>query len=132
MLTSTHKLNFQSGRNTKKQISSGVDQKPQPEGRLPRITKMMALAIRLDHLIKSGQVTDQAEIARVGHVSRARLTQIMDLNLLAPDIQEELLFLVGSRSSIESTSEQEARNITKFLDWKTQRQTWQLQKSAHS
>jgi len=54
---------------------------------------MMALAIRLDHLIKSGQVTDQAELARVGHVSRARLTQIMDLNLIAPDIQRELLFV---------------------------------------
>ena len=49
---------------------------------------MIALAIRLDHLIKSGQVTDQAELARVGHVSPARLTQIMDLNLLAPEIQE--------------------------------------------
>jgi len=61
--------------------------------RLPRITKMMALAIRLDYLITSGQFTDQAELARVGHVSRARLTQIMDLNLLAPDIQEEILDL---------------------------------------
>ena len=74
MLTATHKINFQTGRNTKKVISADTDQKPQPQGRLPSITKMMALAIRLDHLIKSGQVTNQAELARVGHVSRARLT----------------------------------------------------------
>lgn len=90
----------------------------------------MALAIRLDHLIKSGQVTDQAELARVGHVSRARLTQIMDLNLLAPEIQEELLFWVGSDSWVNSTREREARQIVKFLDWQTQRQIWQLLKSA--
>ncbi len=56
----------------------------------------------------------------------------MDLNLLAPEIQEELLFWVGSGSRIESTPEHEARNITKFLDWETQRQIWQLRKSAHS
>ena len=67
MLTATHKINFQTGRNTKKVI--GSDQKPQPEGRLPRITKMMALAIRLDDLIKTGQVNNQAELARLFHLS---------------------------------------------------------------
>lgn len=94
MLTAKHKLEFKSGKRTAKTIVEAGTQHEQPTpGRLPRITKMMALALRLDHLIKSGQVTDQAELARVGHVSRARLTQIMDLNLLAPDIQEEILFL---------------------------------------
>ena len=93
MLTANHKIQFKTGRKSKKLIRNNVDLPPLPQGRLPRITKMMALAIRLDHLIKSGQVIDQAELARVGHVSRARLTQIMDLNLLAPDIQEEILDL---------------------------------------
>ena len=54
------------------------------------MTKIMALAIRFDQLIRDGEV---AELARVGHVSRARFTQIMNLLCLAPDIQEELLFL---------------------------------------
>jgi hypothetical protein len=96
MLTATHKLEFKSGKRTAKTIVEAGTHPEQPTPvRIPRITKMMALAIRLDHLIKSGQVTDQAELARVGHVTRARLTQIMDLNLLAPEIQEELLFWVG-------------------------------------
>lgn len=47
--------------------------------------------IRIDHLVKSGKVTDKAKHARVGHVGRVRLTRIMDLYLLAPDIQEEIL-----------------------------------------
>jgi hypothetical protein len=124
MLTSTHKLNFQCGRNTKKQITTGSEQKPQPQGRLQRITKMMALAIRLDHLIKSGQVTDQAELARVGHVSRARLTQIMDLNLLAPEIQEEILFLRASPASQVAFLERELRSIAKLVCWNKQKQIW--------
>ena len=68
MLTANHKIHFESRRKRKMIISADVDQKPQPQGRLPRITKMMALAIRFDHLIKTGQVTDQAELARVGLV----------------------------------------------------------------
>jgi hypothetical protein len=131
MLTAKHKLEFKSGKRTAKTIVEAGMQPEQPAPvRLPRITRMMALAIRLDHLIMSGQVTDQAELARVGHVSRARLTQIMDLNLLAPDIQEEILFWAGSDLRSESMKEREARTIIKSLDWKTQRQIWQLNKSA--
>ena len=49
----------------------------------------MALAIKLD-----GQRTaSYAELARLGYVSRSRLSQILKLRLLAPDIQERLLFL---------------------------------------
>jgi len=53
----------------------------------------MALAIRFDLLIKSGEIADQAEVARLGQVSRARVTQTMNLLLLVPDIQEAILFL---------------------------------------
>lgn len=53
----------------------------------------MALAIRLEGSISEGIVADQAELARRGHVTRARLTQIMNLLGLAPEIQEEILFL---------------------------------------
>lgn len=60
--------------------------------RVPRLTKLMALAIRLDQQIRDGQVTDPAELARLGYVTRARPTHIMNLLLLAPHIQEEILF----------------------------------------
>ncbi len=84
---------------------------------------MMALAIRLDHLIKTGQVTDQAELARVGQVTRARLTQIMDLNLLAPDIQEEVLNLTLNHCGRE-LKERDLRKIAAFTEWGRQRNTW--------
>ena len=63
-----------------------------PKGRLPRITRYMALAIYYEDLIRQGHVYDYAEIATLGHVTRARVTQIMNLRLLAPEIQESLLF----------------------------------------
>ncbi len=121
MLTAKHKLEFKSGKRTAKTIVEAGTQLEQPTPvRLPRITKIMALAIRLDQLIKSGQVTDQAELARIGHVSRARLTQIMDLNLLAPDIQEMLLSLTAVRDIVQTT-ERELRPIIATHSWKLQR-----------
>ncbi len=64
-----------------------------PRGRLPRITRLMALAIHFDRLIQSRAVKNYSELARLGNVTRARITQIMNLLMLAPEIQEEILFL---------------------------------------
>jgi hypothetical protein len=130
MLTAKHKLDFKSGKRTAK---TNVETGTQPEQptlvRLPRITKMMALAIRLDYLIKSGQVTDQAELARVGHVSQARLTQIMDLNLLAPDIQEEILGMSSCQTGTEHLGERDLRPLVSMPCWRKQRQMWQFLQS---
>src|SRR5947208_397811 len=66
---------------------------PAERGRVPRMAKLMALAIRFARLVQEGVVADYAAIARLGRVSRARVSQIMNLLMLAPDIQTELLFL---------------------------------------
>jgi hypothetical protein len=84
----------------------------------------MALAIRLDGLICAGVVTDQAELARLGHVTRARLTQIMNLLCLAPDIQEQILFLPPSTRGRDEISERQLRPIAATPDWRKQRQDW--------
>src|ERR687891_1692780 len=64
-----------------------------PCGRVARISKLMALAIKVDELIRSGVLRDYADLARLGKISRARATQLMNLLNLAPDLQESLLFL---------------------------------------
>jgi lipoate-protein ligase A len=84
----------------------------------------MALAIRFDHLIKSGQVTDQADLARLGHVTRARVTQIMNLLNLAPDIQEAILFLPRTLQGHDPIREHMLRPIVAVLDWRKQRVMW--------
>lgn len=122
MLTTDHKLHFKSGRRMKKLIGEPVEDLPALEARLPRVTKMMALAIRLDHLIKSGQVKDQAELARLAHVSRARLTQIMNLLQLAPDIQERLLCAQPSLYIDRIFQERSMRRIAAIACWGRQRE----------
>src|SRR5689334_4852756 len=60
--------------------------------RIPRISRLMALAIKFDDMITRGEVRDYADLARLGYVTRARMTQIMNLLHLAPDLQEGILF----------------------------------------
>ncbi len=94
----------------------------EPEvGRLPRVTKLMALAIKFDQMIRDGVVADQAELARLGHVSRARITQIMNLLNLAPDIQETLLFLPRVAAGQAQVEERRLRPVSALLGWKEQR-----------
>jgi hypothetical protein len=60
---------------------------------VPRVSRLLALALRLDRLVRAGAIADYATLARLGHVSRARVSQILSLVQLAPDLQETLLFL---------------------------------------
>jgi hypothetical protein len=60
--------------------------------RMPRITRLMALAIKFQDMVDRGEIRDYADLARLGYVTRARITQIMNLLNLAPEIQEMLLF----------------------------------------
>jgi hypothetical protein len=93
--------------------------------RLPRVAKLMALAIRFEGLIRGGVVADYAELARLGHVSRARITQIGNLLNLAPDIQEALLFLPVVKCGKDPISERDLRPVAATADWKKQRRMWQ-------
>ena len=99
-----------------------VAQEPEV-GRIPRVTKLMALAIKFDQMIRDGVVADMAELARLGHVSRARMTQIMNLLNLAPEIQEEILFLprVGANVPVE---ERQLRPVASIVSWTDQRRAW--------
>ena len=123
-LTVTKKVHFRRGQRSRKTMGEG-ESKDVPKGRVPRVARLMALAIRLEQLISDGVVTDQAELARIGHVSRARLTQIMNLLCLAPDIQEEILFLPHVDTGRELVTERDLRPIAAEADWRKQRRMWE-------
>ena len=110
------------GRGSRKEMCNGERPTPaRPAGRVPRISRFMALAIRFERLIQAGEVADYAELARLGHVTRARITQIMNLRLLAPDIQEQLLSLPlieGGRNEIHL---RQLQSIAAVADWRKQR-----------
>ncbi len=111
-----------------KRIVLAEGKAPQPKrppiGRLPRITRYMALAIYYEDLIRQGHVHDYAEIATLGHVTRARVTQIMNLRLLAPDIQEQLLNLPRVERGRNSLCLRLLQNVALKPCWNIQRQLW--------
>lgn len=124
MITIERNVHFGQGRRTRKELREGESTSPAPVGRIPRVSRLMALAIRFDQLIRDGVVADQADLARLGHVTRARLTQIMNLLFLAPDIQEAILFLPTSERGRESITERDVRPIRALVDWGRQREMW--------
>jgi len=96
-----------------------------PEGSAPRVARLMALAIRCEELVRRGEVADYADLARLGHVTRARMTQIINLLNLAPDIQEAILFLPRTTQGRDPIGERDLRPITGVADWRVQRRMWE-------
>jgi hypothetical protein len=90
---------------------------------VPRVAKLMALAIRFDELLSDGVVRNQAELAELGRVSQARVSQILALLNLAPDIQEAILFLERGTGR-ERVTERGLREVVGEVDWGRQRAVW--------
>lgn len=86
---------------------------------VPRLARLLALAIRLQELVDAGEATSYAALERVAGVSRSRVSQIMSLLNLAPDIQESILFWKHP-----PPREDEIRKIARQADWAKQRQLW--------
>ncbi len=94
---------------------------PTAPGRTPRISRLMALAIRCNQLLRSGAVPDATALAAMAHVTQPRMTQILNLTLLSPDIQEALLFLPPVVEGKPEISEKGLRPVCAELDWARQR-----------
>ena len=122
-LTITKQVHFKRGRGRRKELKTGEAPNPTPRS-VPRISRLMALAIRMQELVDTGEVADYADLARLAHVTRARITQIMNLLLLAPDIQEELLFLPPTDGSRATIRERAIRPVAAIIDWGKQRKAW--------
>jgi hypothetical protein len=93
-------------------------------GRVPRIARLLALAHRFERLLESGAVRTSAELARLGHVSPARISQIMNLLLLAPDIQEQILFASAPPRGRDPIRLGQLQAVAAELDWQSQRRHW--------
>ena len=96
---------------------------PEPEGHVPRVARLLVLAHQIDKRIQSGELRDLAQAAKVRGLTRARVTQVTNLLLLAPEIQEAILELppVKGRDPI---TERQLRAIAAEPDWQTQVAMW--------
>jgi hypothetical protein len=99
-------------------------QLPAPPGRVPRVARLMALAIRLEEQVRTRMLPSYSAIADLGHVSRARVSQILNLVNLAPDVQEALLFLPRIERGRDPIHLRLLQPIASSIDWTRQRQLW--------
>ena len=114
------------GRGASKELHTNQEPEkaaPRPV-RLSRVARLMALAVRFDMLLRNGAVANYAELARLGHVSSARISQILNLQFLAPDIQEELLFLTRQTRGRDPIHLARLQPIAAQFDWARQRRLW--------
>ena len=118
-------INFERGTRGRKQLTQKPDRNdPPPSPRVPRVSRLMALAIHLDEQLCRGELRDYAQIARLGQVSRARITQIMSLLNLAPDIQEAILYIPPVEQGRDPIRELILRPIAAEPDWARQGRMW--------
>ena len=112
------------GRGRKELEAGRAPPPPAAPGRVPRVARLLALAHRLDRLLRTGVVRDYAELARLGRVTRARISQLMNLLNLAPSIQEEILFLPRTERGRDAIILADLQPIASVLEWRMQRRLW--------
>jgi hypothetical protein len=88
------------------------------------VARTLALAHRIDTMIRAGELRDLADAARAIDVTRSRMTQITSLLLLAPAIQEAVVNLPPVTNGREPVSERQLRRIVAEPDWNEQRALW--------
>ena len=95
----------------------------EPVRRPARVAIALALAHKIEEAIERGVVRDRAEVARRLGLTRAKITQLLDLTLLAPDIQATVLCL-ESVDGVEPTSERGLSAVARWGDWRHQQERW--------
>lgn len=118
-MTHRVKIHFKTGKRGKKELKKGAAPAA-PLGRIPRITRLMALAIKLEELLKTGDVPDYIALAEIYNIDRSNLTKLMNLRLLAPDIQERLLCLPRVQSGSDPITFKQVLPIAREQDWEKQ------------
>jgi DNA invertase Pin-like site-specific DNA recombinase len=88
--------------------------------RVPRVSRLMALALKFQGLLSQGTVRNHAQLAQLGQVTRTRVCQILKLTNLAPTIQEALLFLPKTLNGPDRITENRLRGIASLVDWEAQ------------
>jgi site-specific DNA recombinase len=99
-----------------------------PVERPAKVARMLALAHHLDRAIDSGKCPDLATMATRLRMTRPRITQVVSLTFLAPDIQAEVLKL-RAIDGREPVRERALRPIAAIPHWDRQRAAWERLKA---
>lgn len=123
--TLTFSVHFTPGKTRHRRLQRGPEPPaPAPRGQVPRISRVLALAHHFAAMIRAGEVADYADLARLTGFTRARITQMMDLTLLAPDIQEQILTWPRVTGERGAPSEKRVLAVAREVEWERQRVRW--------
>lgn len=124
MATNIIRRQVRFGRSTQRLRSLAVQEMEVLRSQEPtRVARIMALAIHLQQLVHSADSQKLSGLARAAGLSRSRVSQIVSLNLLAPDIQEAILEL-RSQGDGRGITERDLRPLIRQPDWSLQRTLW--------
>lgn len=115
------KVHFAPGKCGHRILRKGRKPKHAKPTRLPRVTRLMALSIKYEYLIKKGLVENHDELAELAGVDRSLVSRIIRLRLLAPDIQEWLLNLPEIQKGKDPILWENIRPLTRIISWEEQR-----------
>lgn len=117
----TMDIHFEPGTCGHRIIRKGKRPKHAKPTRLPRITRLMALSIKYEHLALKGLVKNHDELADLAGVDRSLVSRIIRLRLLAPEIQEWLLNLPEQEPGNDPLDWTELRPLARIISWEEQR-----------
>lgn len=93
-VTVTYKLEITRGRKGHRRVAAPAPPPERPTidpATVPRITRMLVLGYHFERLVRERKIKNYAEIARLTGLSRARVTQQINLSFLPPHVQEHIL-----------------------------------------
>ena len=111
--------------------SSTAGELAAPPGQPTRVSQVLALAIQFQEMLRLGEARDCADLARLGGLTRERISQIMKLNWLASDLQLEMLYMTRTPGERFPVSEVAVRQIASHLPWAEQRAAWRKLKTEN-
>jgi len=86
---------------------------------------MLALAHHMQRLLDEGAVESQAELGGMVGFTPGRVSQLLALTTLAPDIAETLLFMVNEQGR-DAITERHLRAVVRHLCWREQRRVFEV------
>lgn len=128
MITVHQKLSLAKTHRGRRRLEPRPEEQPvKPTCSVPRISRLMALAIKYQGMLDRGEAAGITALARLCRVTQPRMSQILNLNLLCPSIQEQLLFLPPHASGKQAIHERKLRAVCQEIDWQTQKPVTQIQ-----
>lgn len=122
--TGSFSVHFARGKTRHRRLQRGPEPPAPAHGQVPRIARVLALGHYFLATIRAGDVADYVDLASLTGFTRARITQVMDLTLLAPDIQEQILTWPRVTGERGAPSEKRVLGVAREVVWGRQRERW--------